>query len=89
VRWLLLAGLVLAYVALNYPGDLYLFGPNDFFYHPEWVPGQWVEDRVWLYHGHFDAVLYVRLPALMFLVGLLGFIVVWQRWHRTRISSAA
>jgi hypothetical protein len=89
VRWLLLAGFVVAYVALNYPGDLYLFGPNDFFYHPEWVPGQWVEDRVWLYHGHFDAVLYLRLPALMFLVGLLGFIVLWQRWHRTGVRSGA
>ena len=37
-RWLL-AAFALAFVALNYPGDKYLFSPNAVFYHPDLVPG--------------------------------------------------
>jgi hypothetical protein len=83
VRWLLLAGFVLAYVCLNYPGDLYLlapgFSPAQSLYHIDRVPGIWVENKLQLYHNHFDAVLYLRLPALLFLSGLLGLLTVWRR----------
>ena len=78
-RWPALIAFALAFVALNYPGDFYLFGRNDFFYHPEWVPGVWVEDRVLLYHKHSDAVLYLRLPALFLFAGTLSLLTLWRR----------
>jgi hypothetical protein len=83
VRWLLLGGFLLAYVCLNYPGDLYLlapgFSPAQSLYHIDRVPGIWAENKLQLYHNHFDAVLYLRLPALLFLSGLLGTLTVWRR----------
>ena len=78
-RWLALFLLGLAFVALNYPGDFYLFGRNDSFYHPEWVPGVWVEGRVQLYHKHSDAILYLRLPALLLVAGILSALTLWRR----------
>lgn len=82
-RYALLAGFVIAYVCINYPGDLYLlapgFSPAESLYHIDRVPGIWAEDKLQLYHNHFDAVLYLRLPALLFLSGLLATLVVWGR----------
>jgi hypothetical protein len=63
----------------NFPGDLYLFEPNDLFYHPEWVPGRWVEDRVLLYHRHLDAVILLRLPSLLLCAFTIGAVVLWRR----------
>jgi hypothetical protein len=70
-RWLL-AGFAVAFVALNYPGDMYLFSPNAIFYHPSWVPGRIVEDVVGLYDRRPDLVIWLRLPALLLLAGLLA-----------------
>jgi hypothetical protein len=70
-RLALLAALGAAYLALNYPGDLYLFDVNSVFYHPEWVPGVWAEDRLWLYHGRLEVVPLLRLSALSFLCVVL------------------
>jgi hypothetical protein len=77
--WVGLGAAVAAYVTLNYPGDFYFFYPNDFFFHPEWVPGTWVEDKVGLYHEHLDAILLLRLPALLFTAGCLAALVLWRR----------
>jgi uncharacterized membrane protein len=81
-----LAVFAIALLALNLPGDLYLFRPNDVFFHAEWVPGVWVEDRLRLYHRHEDAVLYLRLPALLLLTGSTALLVLVYRWreHRDR-----
>ena len=79
VRALLMSGFVVAFVLLNYPGDTYLFGPNDWFYHPEWVPGMWVEDKLGLYHNHLDLVLLIRLPALLLTAALFAAIVLLRR----------
>jgi hypothetical protein len=83
VRWLLLAGFVVAYLCLNYPGDLYLlapgFSPAQSLYHIDRVPGIWAENKLQLYHNHFDAVIYLRLPALLFLTGLLATLTAWRR----------
>ena len=64
-RWGFLAAFAVAFLALNYPGDRYLFSPNAVFYHPDWVPGVIAEDLVGLYGRHLDAVLLLRLPALL------------------------
>lgn len=70
-RWGGLALLVLLLIALNYPADCgssvdcYLFEPNGLFYHPGWVPAVWLERRLGLYGHHLDAVLYLRLTALL------------------------
>ncbi len=86
-RWLTLAGFLIAYIALNYPGDIYLiaggFSPAESLFHPDRIPGLWVEDKVQFYHNHFDAVLYLRLPALMFLSGLLAALTIWTRRQPT------
>jgi hypothetical protein len=74
--------LAVALIGLNFPGDLYLFEPNGFFYHPDWVPGKWVEDRVLLYHNHLDAVIFLRLPSLLLLTATLGGLILWQRQRR-------
>jgi hypothetical protein len=87
-RWLALSALGLAFIGLNYPGDFYLFGPNDFFFHPEWVPGVWVEDRVQLYHKHSDAVLYLRLPALLLLAGTMSVLTLWRRRQLARPGTS-
>jgi hypothetical protein len=83
VRWLLLAGFVVAYLCLNYPGDLYLlapgFSPAQSLYHIDRVPGIWAENKLQFYHNHFDAVIYLRLPALLFLTGLLATLTAWRR----------
>jgi hypothetical protein len=76
-RWGFLAALAVAFVALNYPGDSYLFSPNAVFYHPSWVPGVMVEDVVRLYERHPDAVLLLRLPGLMLLTATLALLVRW------------
>jgi hypothetical protein len=83
VRVALLGAFALAYACINYPGDLYLlapgFSPAQSLYHIDRVPGIWAEDKLQLYHNHFDAVLYLRLPALLFLTGLLGGLAFWRR----------
>lgn len=83
LRLVLLAGFVLAYICINYPGDLYLlapgFSPAQSLYHIDRVPGIWAENRLQLYHNHFDAVLYLRLPALLFLSSLLAALTIWRR----------
>jgi hypothetical protein len=83
VRIVLLAAFALAYVCINYPGDLYLlapgFSPAQSLYHIDRIPGIWAEDKLQLYHQHFDAVLYLRLPALLFLTALLGGLAFWRR----------
>ena len=73
-----LLAFAVVFVALNYPGDKYLFDPNGLFYHPEWVPGIWVEKQVGLYRTHLDAVVLLRLTALGMLAMLLG-ALVWLR----------
>ena len=85
---LFLGLLTIALIGLNFPGDLYLFEPNGFFYHPEWVPGKWVEDRVLLYHNHLDAVILLRLPSLLLLTATLAGLVLWQRLHVARQDTA-
>ena len=51
--------------------DLYLlapgFSPAQSLYHIDRVSGIWAEDKLQLYHNHLDAVLYLRLPALLLL----------------------
>lgn len=85
-RWAGLAVLATAYLLLNYPGDLYLFDVNSVFYHPEWVPGVWVEARVHLYHtiidgkpafriSTWDEVPVLRLTALACLTLALAALV--------------
>ncbi len=84
----MLALLVALFLATNYPGDFYLFRGNDFFYHPEWVPGIWVEDRLHLHHNHLDAVIMLRLPALLLLAALLaGLVLLERRQHSDAIAS--
>lgn len=84
-RWLALASFAVALLALNYPadcgssGDCYLFEANDLFYHPGWVPAVRVERMVGLYANHLDAVLYLRLAALLLLSGYMGALVLWSR----------
>ncbi len=78
-RWLLIAVFALIFVGLNYPGDLYIFDRNNFFYHPEWVPGEWVEDHIHLYHRHSDAILLIRLPMLFLMAGTLSALTLWRR----------
>jgi hypothetical protein len=70
-------------VGFNFPGDIYLFEPNDFFYHPEWVPGKWVEDQVLLYHRHLDAIILIRLPSLLLCTFTIGGVVLWRRWFES------
>lgn len=79
LRRVLLSAFILAYLGLNYPGDLYLFDVNSFFYHPEWVPGVWAEDRLQLYHSHLTVVPIVRLASLSFLVTVL--LVIAYDWR--------
>jgi hypothetical protein len=64
-RGWLLGALGLAFVALNYPGDMYLFSPNAIFYHPDWAPGTIASKLLPLYDERPDLVLYLRLPALL------------------------
>jgi hypothetical protein len=79
------AVLVACYIALNYPGDHYLFDVNSVFYHPEWVPGIVVEDVVDLYPlppwvgGHLSLVPPIRLAALSLLAAVLAALVVLSR----------
>ena len=88
-RLLFLVAFAAAFVALNYPGDFYLFGDNGWFYHPEWVPGTWVEKRIWLYHSHIDAVVYLRLGALAFTAASFSGLVLWWRLAVARAPSRA
>ena len=79
-RAVLLVLVAVAYVAINYPGDFYLFDVNSFFYHPQWAPGVWVEDRVHLYHHGFNAVPKLRLAALsIFFLSLCGGLLLSRR----------
>jgi len=74
-----LAALGVAYLALNYPGDLYPFDVNGLFYHPSWVPGVWVEDRLQLYHRHLAVIPALRLAALALLALTLAAVTVSGR----------
>jgi alpha-1,2-mannosyltransferase len=87
VRWLFASLAILALVLLNYPGDIYLFGDNGWFYHPEWVPGMWVEDRIGLYHTHLDLVLFVRLAALSLTAATFAGLVLWWRYQEVDVST--
>lgn len=94
LRLALLAGFVLAYVGLNYPGDHYFFDVNGFFYHPDWVPGIIVEDWIDLYPlppadgGHPEIVPRLRLAVLCFLaLTLLAAITVVRLRHAAAVSS--
>lgn len=86
-RWGGLALLALLLLALNYPadcgssGDCYLFEPNGLFYHPGWVPAVWLERRLGLYAHHLDAVLYLRLAALLALALTLAALLWARRRH--------
>jgi hypothetical protein len=86
-----LVGLIaVAYMAINYPGDFYLFDVNSFFYHPQWAPGVWVEDRVHLYHHGYNAVPKLRLAALSFLfLSLCGGLLVSLNWATQRQETNA
>jgi uncharacterized membrane protein len=90
-RWVILGVLAFVLLALNLPGDCassrdcYLFEPNSVFYHPKLVTGVWVEDIVGLYRRHVDAVLYLRLPALLLLAFVLGRLV----WLERDVSAGA
>ncbi len=86
--WLALIAFVVAFIAMNYPGDWYLFDKNDFFYHPEWVPGTIVEKHVLLYHTHLDAVVFLRLGALAFFASTLSLLVLWRRFGATQRVEA-
>jgi hypothetical protein len=86
LRALLLAAFALCFVGLNYPGDFWLFStdfaafdPEHALYHPDWVPGVWVEDKLHLYHNHLDAIVLLRVPSLLLVTSLLGGLVVWHR----------
>ncbi len=79
LRLAAVAAFATAFVALNYPGDFYLFDVNGFFYHPGWVPGIWVEDRVQLYHRHLTAVPILRLVALLGLAVISAAVAVVLR----------
>jgi hypothetical protein len=75
-RWLLIAALVVVFAGLNYPGGRvgreYFFDVNSLFYHPEWVPGAWVEEHVFaLYGAHLTLVPVWRLAALILLTTTL------------------
>ena len=72
-RWLL-AAFAVAFVALNYPGDMYLFSPNPVFYHPDWVPGTIASKLLPLYDRRPDLVLWLRLPGLLLLAGALAWL---------------
>jgi hypothetical protein len=84
-RLVVLVTLALCYVALNYPGDHYLFDVNSVFYKPEWVPGIVVEDIVDLYPlppdtgRHLEVVPVLRLAALSLTALLLVATVVEAR----------
>ena len=79
LRAVLLIGFAVAFVLINYPGDIYLFGPNDWFFHPEWVPGIWAEEKLQIYHKHLEMVLYIRLPALLLTSALFSSVVLLHR----------
>jgi hypothetical protein len=83
-KWLALGALAVALIALNFPGESALFEPNDVFYHPEWVPGHWVEEQVRLYHNHLDAVLYLRLGGLLLTAGTLAAVTLLRRRDEER-----
>jgi hypothetical protein len=70
-KWLL-AAFGVAFLALNYPGDMYLFSPNAIFYHPDWAPGTIASKLLPLYDRRPDLVLWLRLPGLLLLAALLA-----------------
>jgi hypothetical protein len=72
-RWLVLA-FVIAFLAINYPGDAYLFTPNGVFYHPDLVPGALASKIVPLYDRRPDLVLWLRLPGLLLLAASLAWL---------------
>jgi hypothetical protein len=74
LRWWLLVTFAVAYVALNYPGDAYLFTPNAVFYHPDWVPGIVASKILPLYDRRPDLVLWLRLPGLLLTAGTLAWL---------------
>jgi alpha-1,2-mannosyltransferase len=87
LRWFFAGTAIVAFVLLNYPGDEYLFGDNGWFYHPEWVPGMWVEDRVRLYDTHLDLVLFLRLPALLLTGVVFSGLVLWWRAQEAGVAA--
>jgi hypothetical protein len=80
-RWLLVAFAV-AFVAMNYPGDAYLFTANGVFYHPDLVPGTFVSKLLPLYDRRPDLVLWLRLPALLLTAGTLAWLSLKGRTVR-------
>ncbi len=78
-RWLAVGVLAAVFVGLNYPGDLYLFDVNSLFYHPSWVPGVWVEDRLRLYHDHIRVIPWMRVGTLLVFAGTLGWLAYQSR----------
>jgi hypothetical protein len=89
-RLLLAGALLIAYVGLNYPGDFYLFDVNSIFYHPEWVPGVWVQTRIHLYHLDFynPEVPKLRLAVLLFLFLSLCLGLLQGRRRHTEAAEA-
>ena len=92
-RWGVLVSFALLLVALNYPADCgssrdcYLYEPNGLFYHPGWVPAVRVERALGLYATHLDAVLFLRLPALLLLTAGLASLARWSRKQPQRESA--
>ncbi len=85
VRALVLGALAVAAVVLSYPPDCellpscYLFEPNGVFYHPDWVPAVWLEQRLHLYEGNLSAAPYVQLAALGVIAAVVAGLVLWRR----------
>ncbi len=92
-RALFLVAMAAVYIGLNYPGDHYLFDVNQVFYHPDWVPGIFVEDIVNLYPppvsatgGHVSIVPLLRLTTLSILALALLMAVLEMREARDRAA---
>lgn len=78
-RIALLIAFAVAFVGLNYPGDKYLFEPNGFFYHPDWVTGVWAEKQIGLYRHHLDLITPLRLLAMALVAGLCSLLILQRR----------
>lgn len=72
-RWLL-GAFAVAFVALNYPGDAYLFTANGIFFQPDLVPGTFVSRLLPLYDRHPELVLWLRLPGLLLTAAALAWL---------------
>jgi hypothetical protein len=88
LRWAFGGFLLLSYLALNYPGDYYIFDVNYVFYHPEWVPGIWVEDRVNFHRDYLELVPILRFSALALFAATLAGIVLSERLQEAAAAEA-